>query len=190
MSATGYYRRVENTTVSGSALYSALSGDNMRLLQFDAALKQPSVVNVSGTTVSLTPNQLIQASISSLPILCTTTDGTISVGTDSASQAAAYIAMFDIKTTSDVRLLRFVTTADQGVGIEASLANSSGTSSRVGISHNGGAAANTKILFDGDNTVGAALSGVAGSERIVLLTASSLTSGSQVVNFNILTQSL
>lgn len=189
MSATGYYTRVENTTVSGSALQSALSGDNMRLLQFDAALKQPAVVNVSGASVSLDPNAWIQASISSLPILCTA-DGSINLGVDTASNAASYVALFNLSSTSDVRVLRFVTTATQGAGIEASLSNSSGTHVNINVLLNGASAAATQILFDGDNAIGTALSGVAGTERIVLVSASNLTAGSQVVSFNVLGNSL
>ena len=195
MSATGYYRRVENTTVSGSALQSALTGENMRLLQFDAALKQPSAVNVVGTTATLHPNEWIQASISSLNLQGSTAaanDGIVSLGTDSASQAAAYIAMFDIRTTSDVRMLRFVSSNTLSATTEIALANSSSpaTSSFVKVLLNGAAAAATQNLFVGANAIGTAQSGVAGSERIVLLSAYNLTSGSQVVNFNVLGNSL
>ena len=189
MSSMDLYRRVENTTVSGSALHSALSGENMRLLQFDAALKQPAVVDVSSAAVSLGPNHWIQASISSLPILCTV-DGSINLGVDTASNAASYVSLFNLQSTSDVRVLRIVTTATQGAGIEASLANSSGTSANVKVLLNGAGAAATQILFDGDNAIGTAQSGVAGSERIVLVSASNLTAGSQVVNFNVLGNSL
>jgi hypothetical protein len=187
MSATGYYTRVENTTVSGSALHSALSGDNMRLLQFDAALKQPAVVNVSATPVSLSPNQWIQASIASLPI-SESAAGSISLGAGTAaSQAAAYVSFFDIRTTSDVRVLRFL--ASETLTNNVSL-TATGGFTNVSVSLDGAAAAATQVLFDSTATVGQQQSGASGSERIVLLTASNLTSGSQVVNFNVLSNSL
>jgi hypothetical protein len=187
------YRRVENTTVSGSALHSSLSGENMRLLQFDAALKQPAAVNVVGTTVSLGPNQLIQASISSLNLLGSTAagnDGIVSLGADTASNAASYINFFNITSTTDVRMLRFVSSNTLSATTEITLANSSGTSANVKVLLNGAAASATQNLFVGANAVGTALSGVAGAERIVLVSASNLTAGSQVVNFNVLGNSL
>jgi hypothetical protein len=56
---------------------------------------------------------------------------------------------------------------------------------------NGGGDADTQILFDDTVAVGTALAGkIAGLERILLVNASNLTSGSEVVNFSILSGSL
>lgn len=191
---TGYYTRVDNTVVSGSQLYSYLSGRDLRQLEFDAAVHSPpAIAPVTTPGTSMTANQLIQASIATLPVVpasVSTASQIINLGTDSVSQAGAYVSLFNLASTNDIRVLRFVLgSANLSGSATILLQNSSGTSSNVVVQLNGASGSNTQSLFT-VNGVGTALSGVSGSERIVLLSATNLNSGSQAVVFNVLGNSL
>lgn len=189
--ATGY-NRVYNTVLSGNEAQSSLSGNDVRMLEFDAALKRrPAVVLAAGNN-ALSVEDWMQASIDTL-LLNPTVLGDVSLGTDSATQAAAYVSLFDLRSTNEQRLVRMaISAAPAGAGDVNLLNTSGGTSAHVQVSVNGGAAANTKILFDGGVAAGAAgLAGnLAGLERLVVVSASNLNSGAEVVQFNVLSGSL
>lgn len=187
---TGYYTRVDNTVVSGSQLYSYLSGRDLRQLEFDAAVHSPpAIAPVTTPGTSMTANQLIQASIATLPVVpasVSTASQIINLGTDSVSQAGAYVSLFNLASTNDIRVLRFVLgSANLSGSATILLQNSSGTSSNVVVQLNGASGSNSQSMFTVTG-VGQALSGVSGSERIVLLSATNLNSGSQAVVFNVL----
>lgn len=88
--ATGYMR-VFNTTVSGQALVASLKGDDVRALEFAAALVQePSLVLPDTTAVSVTVDQWVQAAIGSLGVDAADAGAnvtTISLGADSPTGA-------------------------------------------------------------------------------------------------------
>ena len=187
--STGYYTRVENTVVNGSQLQSALSGENVRMLEFDAALKIPaSVLTVAGGT-TLSPNQWVQAAIGSLVLTgLGSTTGAIDVGADVQSQAESYIALFDLKSTNDIRLLRMNVDNDctnlyiKNTG--AALSNGNVQVGTDSVFSSGKA-----NLFTGAG-IGSAALGLAGSERIILIQTTNLTEGSQNVQFNVMPYSM
>jgi len=201
--ATGY-NRVYNTVLSGNEAQSSLSGDDLRMLEFDAALKrrQSVVLAVSpGTTLSV--EQWMQASIDSLLVSGSAggaADVMINLGTNSATQAAAYVALFDLRSTNQERLLRLSLLQPSGAGHKLLLQNSTGGSNRVGVSVNNGAVGASQTLFDADiapgpTAVGPPATGplagnLAGLERVVVVSATNLVSGSEAVKFQILSGSL
>jgi len=189
---TGYFTRVDNTVVSGSQLLSYLSGDDVRDLEFEAMVHTPVAVNpvlgpstlTSAAVSTLTPQQVIQASIQTLPVKWPTVSpavtgatGYISLGPDTASQALAWINVFNLTSSNDRRVLRFVNVGDLGYYNQVLLGNSSNTATYVvpraptgGITTVG-----ASCLFTATGAVGAAFSGQVGSERMVVVSATGST---------------
>lgn len=190
--ATGFYTRISNTDVSGNELQSYLTGPNVRLLEFDAACSQPPIaVPLAGTGLTLSVDEYIQAATASLVLDNATANANcfINLGSDTASQAAAYIALFNLRSTNDTRVLRFVQSSPPAGSKTCALRNLSATDSNINVAVDG-SASSSGDLFIQASTVGSSVSGnLAGFERIVLLSASNLNSGSEVVTFNILSGS-
>ena len=191
--ATGY-NRVYNTVISGNDLQSNLSGNDVRMLEFDAALKRRPAVSLKAADDIenlLTVEQLVQASIDTL-LLNGTVAGNVLLGPDAASQAAAYVQLFDLRSTNEPRVLRMALSAPD-VGQNVNLKNTSGgTSTNVKVRLSGSAAADTKTLFVAATAAGAGdcAGNGAGLERIVVVSADDLTVGAEKVSFNVLAQSL
>ena len=191
--ATGY-NRVYNTVISGNDLQSNLSGNDVRMLEFDAALKRRPAVSLKAADDIenlLTVEQLVQASIDTL-LLNGTVAGNVLLGPDAASQAAAYVQLFDLRSTNEQRVLRMALSAPD-VGQNVNLKNTSGgTSTNVKVRLSGSAAADTKTLFVAATAAGAGdcAGNGAGLERIVVVSADDLTVGAEKVSFNVLAQSL
>jgi hypothetical protein len=192
--STGFYSRISNTIVSGNDLVSNLSGRDIRQLEFAAALSNPIITPavVTGVTTRISAEELIQAAISTLPVNSAASGaaaGFINLGPDCSTQAQAYINLFNLSSTGHNRILRIHQTSAPDSTL--SLRNNSGTHVNINVQLNGGGDADTQILFDDTVAVGTALAGkIAGLERILLVNASNLTSGSEVVNFSILSGSL
>jgi hypothetical protein len=202
---TGYYTRVNNTVVSGSELLSYLKGSDVRMLEFDSATHSspPLATQATGFT-QITVPQLIDASISSLPIEPhATLTGYIYLGLDTQSQAAAYCSLFNLASTNDTRTLRFYVENPTNVFSSTYLTTNSSTSAYVKVICSTGVTAtssattsNVAPMFLSNlafvNPTGNLnwCSAAAGSERIVSLYATNVNSGAQVVVFNILGGSL
>lgn len=189
--ATGFYTRVSNTDVSGNELYSYLTGPNVRLLEFDAATSTPqAAVTVTTSGVTLSVDHWIESAISTQILGTSGTTNSqcyINLGSDVASQASQYVTLFNLKSTNDTRTLRFA--SNSALGSALLLRNLSSTSSYVQVALDGTASA-ARYLFTSDPVTSATAGDRPGRERIVLLSASNLNSGSQVVQFNILSGSL
>jgi len=192
-SYTGFYNRIDNTVVSGSQLQSYLTGANLRQLEFDAAVHSAYPVT-SATAVSstfgLTIPQIIQASISTLPVYNSSGTGYVNLGPDAASCAAAYVSLFNIQSTNDVRVLRFLNATDTGA-TACLLCNSTSTSNYVQVQSNGAAASWAGVLFNmfSGSAPGSTAYGGLGTERVVLVSGNP-NSGVQTISFNILEQSM
>ena len=189
--ATGY-NRVYNTVLSGNEAQSSLSGNDVRMLEFDAALKRRPAVVLAANNNTLSVEDWMQSSIDSL-ILDPSILGNVSLGGDSATQAAAYVQLFDLRSTGDQRLVRMsINAAPAGAGIVALKNTTGATQVYVQVKTDAGAAANSQPLFDGGVAAGAgAVAGdLAGLERIVIVKANDLTSGAEKVQFQILSGSL
>lgn len=201
--STGYFTNVVNTAISGSSLYSNLSGNDVRLLQYDAATQIPPGLNVTmlATPVvnTLDVDQIVQATIRSLGVDPTNaaagnTGSFITLGPDAVSQSAAYVALFNLQSTNDVRSMVFQITSRFGNSTgTVQLANNSlgGAATYVQILRDGATGSSTQTLFNAANGAGSPFAGNwAGLRRTVLVSASNLNSGAEVVQFNILSGSL
>lgn len=184
MSST-IFRKIENTVVSASDLLSNLSGDQVKSIEFLAATKPalPLVLNDLGSTVNLNAEAYLQAAIGTLQVdksdIAATGTYTLYVGTDSATQAAAYVRLFDLSTTAKRVDLNFMlANADNGK-VLINLANTSGSHANINVYANGGSVNHTTALFGSTDSVG--------QVRTVEVFAEDLTSGSQIVGFNVLT---
>ena len=177
---TGYYGRIENTVVSGSELRSYLSGAEVTALEFESAMVRVPPITLVATDTALSAGDLIEAATHGLLVngsgLTAATD--LTIGTDSASQAAAYIRLFDLQSTNDRRILTFQISDADNAAFATNFANTSGTHVSVNVQLNGAADAATQVLW--------AASLQAGRMDWVEVSASVLTSGSEVVEFNVI----
>jgi hypothetical protein len=184
------YRKIANTPVSGSHLLASLTGPDVQALEFNSKINMNPIVQIGAgpTGALLDSSQLVHATISALLVdTATQATGILNLGPDTVGNAKRYVDFFNLKSTNDTRVLKFVLTNTTG---NVFLQNSSATYDSVNVKINGASSAEKQLLFDASKTVGQASSGVAGAERIVLISASNLNSGSQAVSFNILTSSL
>lgn len=197
---TGFYSRMDNTVVSGNQLISYLSGNDVRDLEFEAAQVTPAAITpiTAGSTLtsltgpSMTPQQLIQATILTAPVVYTTPSvtgatGFISLGPDTAAQALSWIALLNLQSSADRRLLRFTQAQPMAMANTVMIGNSSNTATYV-VPRNSftGSATQTgsTILFSEANAVGTLLSGRTGSERIVMVSPTG--SPPSIVYFDVL----
>lgn len=183
--STAYFSRIRNTVVSGNELRSYLTGADIRDLEFEAATRSAPALNVSATTVGtgavLTADQWVQAAVSSLVVAPSSTAASlyISLGAGAAnSQALAYIDLFNLKSTNDVRILNFVSNISSLSGADVNLATTDGASTFVSVS-SGADTARVAALPLLENR------GTGMLPRVVLVSATNLSAGSQAVNFNI-----
>lgn len=187
--------RVHNTNLSGTAADSSLSGHELRELNYNAAVSAVSPVAITGANpIALSYNQWVQSAVGSLS-LNAQTGGTISLGPDAASQAAAYVSLFNLNSLNDSRLLRF-NLSNASTGPNIFLGNTNGTSTFVQVNQQGmtTAAVGSAVMFSGtgpSQMANGLLGGVAGVERLVQVrptpnNSSALSPGSQSVQFNIL----
>lgn len=180
--ATGYYSRISNTVVSGSDLISTLSGKNVRDLEFAQSVANHDPVAVSTADVTLSTAMLVQAAVDRLlidPSAVNTTSAALLLGSDTAGNAGAYIRLFNLSSTNQTRILKFVSSAATASGKILGLANNdkdSGSNVKVV----------TAAVDNGLFKEAAASGKIAGVERQVLVQGTTLTSGSEVVTFTIL----
>lgn len=198
---TGFYRRIDNTVVSGSQLMSYLSGGDVRDLEFEAATSGPDAVITpitagstltSATGPSMTPQQLIQATILSAPVVYSTPSvtgatGFISLGPDTAAQALTWISLLNLTSSQDRRFLRFTQAQPLNWANTIAIGNSSNTATYI-VPRNSFTGSPTQtgstVLFSEANAVGTLLSGRDGSERIVMVSPTG--SPPSIVYFDVL----
>ena len=195
--------RVFNTQVSGSSLIANLSGADVAALAFANSTTQLSPITLTNdsTGTFLSANQWVQASIGSLLLNAATgvaaSGSVINVGPDTASQAAALIEFFKLRSTAEQRLLKFQLSNIGAVGVGAAgynvnLSNASSTSTFVQVQgHTGPVNTPTtscplyRATTDAPSSTGTFYSGV-GVERTVLLNAVNVNPGSESVRFDVL----
>lgn len=178
-------QRIFNTAISGSAILASLTGDDVRALEFAAALKQEAPIVTSSDPVVLSPKQLIQASLGSLLVDASSAGGAsaLELGSDAAATAQKYLDLFAIESKDDRRVLRFCTLGTPAGDV--SLRNDAdGGTTYVTVSLSGASAAATQILYDAGNAVGSTQAGNAsGIERIVVVSGDPSVPS---INFNVL----
>jgi hypothetical protein len=183
MSSVNNFTKVSNTLVSAQQILNNLTNPNCRdLVAGGQNGVRMSQILVNGASTGLPVNVLRQALLTSQLINTNNIATTLYLGPDATSQAQAYIDLFNIRSTNEVRVLRFHTI---GAAKDITLANNNSTKLFVKVS-NDGTAVNTANLYLAANAIPAATASGVGAERIVLFSASNLNSGSQSVLFNVL----
>jgi hypothetical protein len=172
--------KVYNTTVSGQALIASLTGKDILELQYDGAINgmNPLQGLSSGTINSPSVDWLIQGTVAPVPIkhgntTSASADGFITLGSDTATVARAYLELFNISSTNQVRLVQVVS-CDSETG-SVYLNNSTGTDTNVIIQNAGGSSAGSQLLIS---------SGDMGTIRSIFVSGNP-TSGAQTVTFRI-----
>lgn len=195
--STGFYSKMMNTDLSGNDLQSYLTGPNVRLLEFDAACGAPqAALSVAAAGSTLNVEQWLQSAISAqlLDNATAATSCYIALGSDTASQAASYVSLFNLKSTNETRILHFIQSSAVSSGSTCSLKNLSGTSNYVKVATDGtqttSASSSLFVQINAINSSNNFIGNLAGAERLVLLSASNIDSGSQAVTFNVLSGSL
>lgn len=180
--ATGYYSKISNTVVSGNDLISSLSGKNVRDLEFASAVNNSDPVKLVASNASLSVAQLVQASTSRLLVDPTSMTASVSLllGSDGVVQAQNYIQLFNLTSTNQNRLLTFTNTAAVPSALTINLTNDSavtgGTYVKVAL----------PVASSGLFRQSFASGAYGGANRQVLVSGTTLTSGSEVVTFTVL----
>jgi hypothetical protein len=175
-----YYSRVSNTTISGAALLSTLTGEDVNALNFQGKLTRNPTIALTTANHALTVDELVQSVLDEQLVDGTglTAARSLTLGPDSSSQARALINLFDLRVGRGPVLMNFAVGVSSCTAYAVSLANTSGTQTYVQLKASNSTAAATQTLF--------AASALAGSSRTVEVTATSVASGSEVVIFNLL----
>lgn len=170
--ANASYTQVSNTVLSKNEVQPVLNQFTMRKeLVADAAT---AAVNL------LSGDYLYQAASTGLVV--NNGANALTVGADTAANAKVIMDRFGLTRAGDGVLLRFYFLLD---AVPQSIANTDATAANVGISVAGGAAATTAVAKVG----GIAAAGSA-EHALVWLSATTVTAGAEVVNFNILQQAI
>lgn len=183
--SSNQYTKVDNTLVSGSSLMSNLKPDDVRAMQFSAAVNNTTpAVMAAGLVYTLSVQELMKALTSRLLVntqAVTATNPTLSLGADSADNAATFVSLFNLDDATALgavakRVLSFEVDFANSPAQAVALANTSGTSTYVQIKSGGGSSAATQALF--------ASAAAGGRVQRVEVYATSLTAGAEVVVFN------
>ena len=193
--SSSYYTRMENTVVSGSSLLSNLSGADVNALRFQYKISKNPTITLTGSTDSttaasksynLTASDFVDAVVDRQLVLGSglSAAGTLYLGPDAASQAAAYVLMFDLASGVDNKiLLNFEITnaaiSNNAIALANGVVGTAGsTNDHVILYANGVSAGYTTPLF--------LASAVSGTRKTVEVWATNTTEGSEVVVFNVL----
>lgn len=186
------YAGIANTVVTGRTVFSNITGAGKRSVDMKTT-GNTEVISIDAAVspgTALSDEDLIRATRPAGLLInrAAAANSILTVGIDNATNAAHLVSLFNLQSTSDKRILRF-TAANQNAN-NCALAVASGSAALVTISLDGASATTTQSLFIGTNAVGATQSGIQGTTRIVVVSASNITEGSEVVNFNVLSRSV
>lgn len=186
--STGFYTHIRNTAVSGSQLLSSLADSDLKSLKLTEKLatNYPLVITAN-YALDGDSDALIQATAGVQDIDGTALGGSnrnLQLGPDVASTARMYMEFFNITSTTQKRYMHF----------RACTANFSGVNTVRLANDDGDAGSNITLSLDNTSTatpnmfdlVTGAGAVVCGQECCVEVTATNITSGSEVVNFNVL----
>jgi hypothetical protein len=185
------FKRIYNTVSSGSELQSSLTGNDVRMLEFDAANRHARTKVLAAGSNSLSSNEWLESAINTLLLDASACSdgatGYISLGSDMMANAQGFINFFDMDNTGDERLLRLAV-ANAGTA-EVYLQNLSGTNNFVKVSATGHNDPTNQVLLFNPASTGLnqqfTYNG-AGVERLVVLHADNVDAGSESVTFTVL----
>lgn len=193
--STGFYTRISNTVVSGSNLLADLDFDAnaLRALESKGCLSIGAPKVLAGGSVAgnaLSANQWVDAMNYGQGLAPPGEVSSIQLGSDMASIAKQYQNLFNITSTNQVRIAKFVLSSATTSYTTISLANASGTSTYVQVKVDDGTsttAASSKTLFNQSSAFPLTTVGTrAGAVRDVAISSGSLTSGSETIIFTVL----
>ena len=168
------YTRVENTVVSGSSLLSSLSGADVKALNFQAKLDRTPVVTVAAADVTLSVDDLVQATLDTQLVDGSGLTGSKNLVVD--LNAAGLVSLFNLSSGSDYRkVLNFQVATKTNANNTLSL-KSTGTKVYV-TGDNASSSTTSSTLFIGNQE--------SGTRSTVELWATNVTSGSESVLFNV-----
>lgn len=182
------YASMADTKVNNRTAFSEVDSEGQREVDFRAVISEPraSVAAAVSPGTALTVANFQDAMNNTLLVTRSAAAASIlTVGADTSANAKALIAMFNLTSTSVYRVIRF-TALTTDATYSVSLANTSGTSTFVQILLDGAAAGATQLVFSTNVAPPTASSGQCGVTRTVLVNATSVTAGSEVVQFNVL----
>lgn len=179
-SSNNQFSKVTDTSISGSALLGALSGDDIQALSYQAAVNNYVLIaSDAGSTPVVGPGPwLQQAAISQLGVVVpdvTATSATINLGSDSGAVADGYCRLLNINTSSDRRILNFTALNASGV---LNMACPSSVSAYVKV-FNG----LTGVQVSSAPVLGSALTPAARQSGKVIVTGSPSSNGTGTVTF-------
>ncbi len=182
---------VYNTVVNESAVAAVLGPLNLDNLLFASACNPEDPITIGASNVALTLANYIQALVGQQQIYKTTTDAVaITVGDDTAANAAALQNIFGLTSANQTRILSFVgvlpansTNSSTGPAGVLSIANSSTgpTQTYVQILALNGSATNTASLYATTTVTNGVVRRVA-----VFAPSNGFTAGSEVIQFKLL----
>ena len=150
---------------------------SFRAIQFESFLSSPPNKIIGGST-TLSADEWIQASIDALVVSVTGSSGYagyINLGDDTVESALNYINFFQINSTDESRLLKFVV-ASPLVSSSINLGLTEQNSNHINVCvNNTGPGSSSSILFTDSDVV-----------KHVIVSATNLEKGSEQVRFNIL----
>lgn len=182
------YTRIENTVVSGSSLVSNLSGADVNALRFQSKVTKNDTITLTGAGYNLTSFDFVEAVVSRQLVngFGLTASRALYLGPDAASQAAAYVLMFDLASGVGAKiLLNFEVPVIANAAYAVTLAN--GVVGTPGATN-----AYVKVLADADLAGTSytkplfAASAISGTHKTVEVWATNVTEGSEAVSFNVL----
>lgn len=172
-----YYTKVNNTVVDALAVSNALTPDQWKNLVLSSFLGgtmtpvAPTTANVALGSINLASGLITQIFVDGSGL---TAARALTIGADTAVNAATLLAYFGLLAVGDCVRLRFATSVTSAAYAIA-LANTSGTSTYVKITTNAGVSASTQELF--------ASGALANVTQDVTIKAVNVTAGSEAISF-------
>jgi len=177
------YTQIRDTEVDATNIMSSLS-DRQKTDLVSQSCRLNTTISPTTANIALTNTMLLAA----LSPYSQFIDGSgltaarnLTVGADTAANAKAIQDLFGMTTAADAVMLRFPLAATSA-GFAINLANTSGTHTFVNINLLGGADASSRALAVASSTAQNS------SDIRVVVTADTVTAGSEVVTFSILKQ--
>lgn len=181
MSSTSY-THIQNTIVSGLTIVDALSGADVNAINFAGAMDRSGIITLASAAVELTPANWVQAAVGVQLVngAAAGAGNLLDLGTDSATQAAYYISLFDLASGIGQKVLLNFQIDNAAIGatdVSIGTAATGGSHVSIDVFLNGGAVNSAQVIFGNTEA--------AGHRAVVECYATNVTSGSEVVAFNV-----
>lgn len=191
MSINSTYTKVSNTLVSNTSIAQALTGDDVRALNFQDAVNclDPVAVGAggAGTYTALTTDQLVQAATSRLLVVGGTlsTAARLDLGADTVANAATYVSLFNLTSTNQQRTLTFTNVGTAQATSAVNLSVASGVSSnQIRVALATALASGEQALFTSTSSLSVQPTQCGASINVTVY-GTNVSAGSEVVVFSV-----